>query len=63
VGQALLKKLEPFLRQPADHIEAAVPETNLSAQLLLRSAGYRALRVLRGYYETEDAYLMERRLS
>jgi ribosomal protein S18 acetylase RimI-like enzyme len=61
VGQALLKKLDPFLRHPADRIEAAVPETNLPAQLLLRSAGYRALRVLRGYFGAEDAYLMERR--
>jgi ribosomal-protein-alanine N-acetyltransferase len=61
VGQAMLRKLDPFLRQPADRIEAAVPETNLPAQLLLRSVGYRALRVLRGYFGADDAYLMERR--
>jgi ribosomal protein S18 acetylase RimI-like enzyme len=63
VALALLKKLEPFLRQPADRIEAAVPETNLPAQLLLRSAGYRASRVLRGYFGHEDAYLLERHFS
>jgi ribosomal protein S18 acetylase RimI-like enzyme len=61
IGHSLLKKLDPFLRQPGDRIEAAVPETNLPAQLLLRSAGYRATRVLRGFYGTQDAYLMERR--
>jgi ribosomal protein S18 acetylase RimI-like enzyme len=61
VASTLLKQFEPFLRQPNDFIEAAVPETNLAAQLLLRSAGYRAVRVLRGFYPDEDAYLMERR--
>src|SRR5262249_32765084 len=60
---ALLKKYEPFLPRPGGRIEAPVPETNLPAQLLLRSAGYRAVRVFRGFYSGEDAYLMERRLG
>lgn len=63
VGHTLLAQLEHLLRQPGDRIRAAVPEGNLPIQLLLRSAGYRAVRVLRGYYTTEDAYLMERRRS
>jgi ribosomal protein S18 acetylase RimI-like enzyme len=63
IGRALVKQFEQFLRQSEDSIRAAVPETNLPAQLMLRSAGYRALRVLRGFYNSEDAYLMERRRS
>jgi ribosomal protein S18 acetylase RimI-like enzyme len=61
VASTLLAQLEQFLRQPEDSIRAAVPEGNLAVQLLLRGAGYKALRVLRGFYTTEDAYLMERR--
>jgi ribosomal protein S18 acetylase RimI-like enzyme len=61
IGQTLVQQFDPFLRQPDDLIQAAVPETNLPAQLLLRSAGYRAQRVLYACYGSEDAYLMERR--
>lgn len=59
IGRALLKGLEEMLRRPGDCIRVTVPETNLPAQLLLRDAGYRALSVLRGYFGTEDGYLME----
>lgn len=40
-----------------------VRETNLSAQLFFRSAGFRATKVLHDYYEdtTEDAYQMQYR--
>ena len=40
-----------------------VRETNLAAQLFFRSRGFRAVSVLRGYYEDtpEDAYLMQYR--
>jgi ribosomal-protein-alanine N-acetyltransferase len=40
-----------------------VRETNLSAQLFFRSLGFRAVSVLRDFYEdtTEDAYLMQYR--
>ena len=36
-------------------------ETNLSAQLFFRDAGFRAVSVLRDFYDdtTEDAYLMQ----
>ncbi len=61
VGHTLLRQFEQFLQQPGDRIQAAVPETNLPVQLLLRSSGYRAERILRAFYGSEDAYLMERR--
>jgi ribosomal protein S18 acetylase RimI-like enzyme len=61
VAATLLGQLEQFLRHPEDSIRAAVPEGNLPVQLFLRAAGYKALRVLRGFYAAEDAYLMERR--
>lgn len=61
LGRALLEKLNFELQQPSDRIQATVPESNLSAQCLLRSAGYKAVRVLRGYYGNEDGYLMERK--
>jgi ribosomal-protein-alanine N-acetyltransferase len=40
-----------------------VRETNLAAQLFFRSAGFRAVSVLRAFYEDspEDAYLMQYR--
>jgi ribosomal-protein-alanine N-acetyltransferase len=38
-----------------------VRETNLPAQLFFKAAGFRAVTVLRAYYEDspEDAYLMQ----
>jgi ribosomal protein S18 acetylase RimI-like enzyme len=59
----MLRALEEMLRRPGDFVRATVPETNLPAQLLLRDAGFRALSVVRGYFGTEDGYLMERRQS
>ena len=40
-----------------------VRETNLDAQLFFRAQGFRAVNVLRDFYEdtTEDAYLMQYR--
>lgn len=35
-----------------------VRESNLGAQLLYRSAGYRAVEIVRGYYGDQDAYRM-----
>jgi ribosomal-protein-alanine N-acetyltransferase len=45
-------------------ITLAVRETNLSAQLFFRAQDFKAVRVLRDYYEDsgEDAYLMEYRI-
>jgi ribosomal-protein-alanine N-acetyltransferase len=62
-GRALLAHLGEWLRQPGDRVRAAVPESNLAVQLFLRSLGYKAVGVLRGYYDEDDAYVMERRLG
>jgi ribosomal protein S18 acetylase RimI-like enzyme len=61
IGKALIERFEPKpYGQMACVIQAAVPETDLGMQLLLRAAGYKAVRVLRGFYVEEDAYLMEK---
>ena len=61
IGRALTQRFEPkpFLQDDC-RIQSAVPETDLAMQLLLRSAGYKAIQVLRGHFVNEDAYLMER---
>jgi ribosomal protein S18 acetylase RimI-like enzyme len=60
IGRALVERFEPDVsRHEGMWIEAAVPESNLPMQVLLRSLGYKAVRVLRSYYGDEDAYLME----
>jgi ribosomal protein S18 acetylase RimI-like enzyme len=61
LGRALLAKLNQALQHPRDRIQTTVPESNLAAQLTLRAAGYKAIRVLRGFFDTEDGYLLERR--
>ncbi len=60
VARALVAKLTKKLRHPDDRILATVPESNLPAQLLLRDAHFRAVRILHGYYGDEDGYVMER---
>src|SRR5262249_48242285 len=60
VGLSLLGRLTKKLRHLEDRVQTTVPENNLPAQLLLRAAGYKAVRVLRGYFGEEDGYLMER---
>lgn len=60
IGKALVEKFNPQVpKKECRWVQAAVPETNLSMQLLLRAAGFKAVKVLRGYYAEEDAYLME----
>ena len=62
VGQAMIGKLIGKLsHQRRDRILLEVRETNLAAQLFFRAAGFRAVSVLRDFYEdtTEDAYLMQ----
>lgn len=46
-------------------ITLEIRESNLAAQLFFRSQGFRAVRVLRSYYEDsgEDAYLLQYRLA
>ncbi len=60
VGLSMVHSLEKKLDQGYERVSALVPETNLPLQLLLRGAGFRAVRVLRRYYDEEDAYLMEK---
>ena len=56
----LIGKLSPQCR---NRILLEVRETNLDAQLFFRDTGFRAISVLRDFYEdtTEDAYLMQYR--
>ena len=58
----LISKLSSHRRT---RITLEVRETNLSAQLFFRQQGFRAVRVLRAYYEDsgEDAFLMQYRLA
>jgi ribosomal-protein-alanine N-acetyltransferase len=60
--QKLISKLSSHRRT---NITLEVRETNLSAQLFFRALGFRAVRVLRTYYEDsgEDAFLMQYRLA
>lgn len=62
VGAAMVQKLIGKLSsQRRNRILLEVRETNLAAQLFFREAGFRAISVLRDFYEdtTEDAYLMQ----
>src|SRR5262249_52846052 len=58
----LISKLSSHRRT---RITLEVRETNLGAQLFFRQQGFRAVRVLRSYYEDsgEDAFLMQYRLA
>jgi ribosomal-protein-alanine N-acetyltransferase len=64
VGTQMLNKLLAKLSaQRRTRIVLEVRETNLPAQLFFRQMGFRAVSVLRDFYEdtTEDAYLMQYR--
>lgn len=61
VGSQMVEKLVAKLsHQRRNQILLEVRETNLAAQLFFRDMGFRAVRVLRDFYEDtpEDAYLM-----
>lgn len=58
VEHVLLEQLESELRQLGDRIQIVVPESNLQVQLFLHQKQYHATQVLRGYYGTEDGYLL-----
>lgn len=62
VVEKLISKLSPHRRTK---ITLEVRETNLNAQLFFAACGFRATRVLRGYYDDspEDAYVMEYRVG
>jgi ribosomal-protein-alanine N-acetyltransferase len=64
IGTQMVQKLiEKLSIQRRSRILIEVRETNLTAQLFFRSCGFRAIYILRGYYEEtpEDAYLMQYR--
>ena len=64
VGSAMVTKLTSKLsHQRRNRILLEVRETNLESQLFFRDAGFRAVSVLRDFYDdtTEDAYLMQYR--
>lgn len=66
VGSQMLEKLVGKLsQQRRSRILLEVRETNLPAQLFFRKCGFRAVSVLRDFYEdtTEDAYLMQFRCT
>ncbi len=62
IGTQMVEKLGAKLSpQRRTRILLEVRETNLAAQLFFRRQGYRAVSVLRDFYEdtTEDAYMMQ----
>lgn len=64
VGRQMVATLTGKLAQQRRvRITLEVRETNLAAQLFFRSCGFRAVSVLRAYYDDspEDAYLMQYR--
>ncbi len=64
IGRAMISKLISKLSfQRRNRIMLEIRETNLVAQLFFRDAGFRAVSVLRDFYDdtTEDAYLMQYR--
>jgi ribosomal-protein-alanine N-acetyltransferase len=64
VGAQMMAKLTAKLStQRRTRILLEVRETNLSAQVFFRALGFRAVSVLRDFYDdtTEDAYLMQYR--
>jgi len=66
IGTQMLRKLVSKLSpQRRSRIMLEVRETNLDAQLFFREAGFRAVSLLRDFYEdtTEDAYLMQFRYT
>ena len=66
IGQQMVSKLISKLSSHRrTRITLEVRETNLAAQLFFRAQGFRAVRVLRSYYDDsgEDAFLMQYRLA
>jgi len=63
--QMVAKLVSKLSNHRRTRITLEVRETNLAAQLFFRAQGFRALRVLRGYYEDsgEDAFLMQYRFA
>ena len=64
-AQMVAKLISKLSSHRRTRITLAVRETNLAAQLFFRAQGFKAVRVLRGYYQDsgEDAFLMQYRLA
>ncbi|HZZ29307.1 MAG TPA: ribosomal protein S18-alanine N-acetyltransferase [Pirellulales bacterium] len=62
-GQMVAKLVGKLSTQRRHRILLEIRETNLAAQLFFRSRGFKAVSVLRSFYEDtpEDAYLMQYR--
>ena len=66
IGNSIVQKLISKLsHQRRNRIMLEVRETNLAAQLFFRAQGFRAISVLRDFYDdtVEDAYLMQYRFQ
>lgn len=64
VGKAMIDKIKAKLSgQRRSRILLEVRESNLAAQLFFKAQGFKAISILRNFYEdtTEDAYLMQYR--
>jgi ribosomal-protein-alanine N-acetyltransferase len=63
-AQMVAKLISKLSSHRRTRITLEVRETNLAAQLFYRSQGFKAVRVLRNFYEDtgEDAYLLQYRL-
>jgi ribosomal-protein-alanine N-acetyltransferase len=64
-AQMVAKLISKLSSHRRTRITLEVRETNLPAQLFFRAQGFRAIRVLRAFYEDsgEDAFLMQYRLA
>jgi len=64
-AQMVAKLISKLSSHRRTRITLEVRETNLPAQLFFRSQGFKAVRVLRAFYEDsgEDAFLMQYRLT
>jgi len=64
-AQMVAKLISKLSSHRRTRITLEVRETNLTAQLFFRHQGFRAVRVLRAYYEDsgEDAFLMQYKIA
>lgn len=66
IGKAMMTRLADKLsQQMRKEITVEIRETNVPAQLFFRDNGFRAVRILRDYYDDtdEDAYVMRYRVA
>jgi ribosomal-protein-alanine N-acetyltransferase len=63
--QMICRLIDKLSQQRRKEIVLDIRETNLQAQIFFRNEGFRAVRILRDYYDDtdEDAYVMRYRLA